>query len=130
MALEPDGRIVAAGSLLTSTGGFALARFVACGPEVGSFTAGTNPVTTGSSLTLAASNITDANPGATITQVTFYAELNGTNTLLGYGTQGSPGVWTFSFTVNLAPGTYTLFSQAEDGYGAFSDPDPLTLQVQ
>ena len=49
LALEPDGRIVAAGSLLTSTGGFALARFVAYGPQVGSFTASPNPVSAGSS---------------------------------------------------------------------------------
>jgi hypothetical protein len=36
----------------------------------------------------------------------------GTETLLGlgYATQTSPGVWTFSLTVNLTPGTYTLFA--------------------
>ena len=28
-----------------------------------------------------------------------------------------------------APGTYTLFSQAEDGYGAFGDPLALSFQV-
>src|SRR5262249_28599335 len=38
----------------------------------------------------------------------------GADTLLGYATQTSSGVWTFTFTVNLAPGTYTLFAQAED----------------
>jgi hypothetical protein len=61
-------------------------------------------VTPGSAI-LTASNITDANPGAAITQVAFYEVINGTNTLLGYGTQTSPGIWTLS--VNLPPGTYT-----------------------
>jgi hypothetical protein len=50
--------------------------------------------------------------------------------LLAYGTQTSPGVWTFSFTVNLAPGTYTLFAQAEDNFDTFSDLATLTLTVQ
>jgi uncharacterized delta-60 repeat protein len=129
LALEPDGRIVAAGSLLTSTGGFALARFIDYGPEVGSFTASPNPVTAGSSLTLTAGNISDEIPGAAITQVAFYVQINGTNTLLGNGTQSSAGVWTLTFTVNLTPGTYTLNAQAEDNYGFFGDPNTLTLQV-
>jgi hypothetical protein len=63
-------------------------------------------VTAGSSLTLTASNITDGNPGATVTQVAFYATYSGGNQyLLGYGTQTSPSVWTLTFTVNLAPGS-------------------------
>jgi hypothetical protein len=49
--------------------------------------------------------------------------------LLGYGTESSPGVWTFSYTVNLAPGSYTLIAQAEDSDRVFSNPDALTLQV-
>jgi hypothetical protein len=61
--------------------------------------------------------------------VACYVQINGTNTLLGYGTQSSAGVWTFTFTVNLAPGTYTLYAQAEDNYGIFGDPNTLTLQV-
>jgi hypothetical protein len=130
VALEPDGRIVAAGRLLTSTGGFALARFIAYGPEVGSFTASPNPVTAGSNLTLTASNISDEIPSAAITQVAFYVSTGGTNTVLGYGTQSSTGVWTFTFTVNLAPGTYTLYAQAEDKYGVDGDLAPLTLTVQ
>jgi uncharacterized delta-60 repeat protein len=130
MALQPDGRIVAAGSLLTSTGGFALARLVAYGPQIGSFTASPNPVSTGSSLTLTASNISDEIASATITQVAFYVQFNGSNTLLGYGTQSSTGVWALTCTVNLAPGTYTLFAQAEDSFGVFGDPLALTLTVQ
>jgi hypothetical protein len=129
MALEPDGRIVAAGSLLTSTGGFALARFIAYGPGVASFTASPNPVTAGGNLTLTASNISDEIPSAAITQVAFYVSTGGTNPVLGYGTKTSTGLWTLTFTVNLAPGTYTLYAQAEDNYGIFGDPNPLTLQV-
>jgi hypothetical protein len=62
--------------------------------------------------------------------VAFYVQINGTNTFLGYGTQTSPGLWTLTVTVNLAPGTYTLFAQAEDSYGVFGDPFALTLTVQ
>lgn len=129
LALEPDGRIVVAGTPVNS-GGFELARFVAYGPEVGSFTANPNPVTAGSSLPLTASSITDGIPSASITQVAFFVQINGSNTLLGYGTQSSTGVWTLTFTVNLAPGTYTLYAQAEDGYGVFGDPTALTLTVE
>jgi hypothetical protein len=52
------------------------------------------------------------------------------NTLLGYGAQTNPGVWTFSFTVSRAPGRYPLSAQAEDSYGAFGGPLALTLTVQ
>jgi uncharacterized delta-60 repeat protein len=131
MALEPDGRIVAAGSLLTSTGGFALARFVADGPQVGSFTASPNPVTAGSNLTLTASNISDEIPSATITQVAFYSiDGSGNQQLLGHGTQTTPGVWTFTFsTTGWAPGTYTLSAVADDGYGVLGDPLAITVTL-
>jgi hypothetical protein len=72
---------------------------------------------------------TDEIPSATIIQVAFYGTINGTNTLLGYGTQTSRGVWTLTFTVNLVPGTYTLFAQAEDSYGVFGDSVAITLTV-
>jgi len=138
LALEPDDRMVVAGMATPSNvGGFELARFLAAGPQIGSFTANPNPVTTGSDLTLTASGITDANPNNTITQVALYVHSNndgileaGTDTLLGYATQTSPGVWTFTFTVNLSAGTYTLFAQAEDSYGVFGDPVLLALTVQ
>jgi probable HAF family extracellular repeat protein len=98
--------------------------------QIGSFTASPDPVTAGSFVTLTAANITDTNPGATITKVAFYVQINGSNTFLGYGTQTSPGVWTCTFTVKLAPGTYTLFAQAEDSYGVFGDLAATTLTVQ
>jgi uncharacterized delta-60 repeat protein len=130
VALEPDGRIVVVGSSFSNASyQFALARFLAAGPEIGSFTASSNPATTGSGLTLTASNISDEIPSATITQMAFYVQINGTNTLLGYGTQTSAGVWTLNYTVNLATGAYTLYAQAEDNYGVPGDPLTLTLQV-
>jgi uncharacterized delta-60 repeat protein len=140
MAIEPDGRIVLAGSQLPAVNGAwtsgALARFLAAGPQIASFTASPNPVTAGDSLTLAASNITDANPGATITQVAFYVDsnhdgvLDSGDTLLGYGAQGSSGTWTFTFAVSgIGTGTYTLFAEATDSYGVLGDPLAATLQV-
>jgi uncharacterized delta-60 repeat protein len=131
VALQANGAIVVAGQ--AKIGGkddFTVARYLPSEPQIASFTASPNAVASGSSLTLTASNITDGNSGATVTQVAFYVQLNGTTTLLGYGTQTSPGVWTFTYTVNLAPGTYTLFAQAEDNYGVFGDPFALTLTVQ
>jgi hypothetical protein len=55
---------------------------------------------------------------------------SGAKQILGYGTQTSPGVWTLTFTVNLAPGSYTLFAQAEDSYGVFGYPFAITLTMQ
>jgi uncharacterized delta-60 repeat protein len=130
MALEPDGRIVVAGEYEGSSG-VALVRFLAAGPQIASFTASPNPVPAGSSVTLTAANITDSNPGSTIAQVTFYyIDSSGANQLLGNGTQTSQGVWTLTFTVNLPPGSYTLFAQAEDTYGVFGDPATFFLSVQ
>jgi uncharacterized delta-60 repeat protein len=132
VAIQPDGKIVLAGTHENSNGtdyAFALARFLPSEPQIGSFTSHFNPVTAGSNLTLTASNITDANPGTTISQVAFYVDLNGTETLLGSVAQNSQGVWSYSFTVNLAPGTYTLIAQAEDSDGVIGDPSAISLTV-
>jgi uncharacterized delta-60 repeat protein len=133
IGLEPDGRLLLAGyAQPTSTGptGVALVRFLGAAPQVGSFAASPNPVTSGGSTTLTASHISDGNPGATITQVAFYyLDGTGTKQVLGYGTSDGLGDWTLSFTVSLAPGSYTLYAQAQDGYGAFGDPLALDLQV-
>jgi hypothetical protein len=108
----------------------------ASNPQIGSFTANPNLVTSGNSTTLTVFNITDTNPSATITQVAIYMDSNGDgkldpgDALIGYATQTSPGVWTLTYTVNLAPGPYTLFAQALDNYGLFSDPFALSLTVQ
>jgi uncharacterized delta-60 repeat protein len=135
MALEPDGRLVLAGyAVPNSPAGpteLLLVRFLGSAPQVGSFTASPNPVTAGGSTTLTASSISDGNPNSTVTQVAFYIQMNGADTLLGYGTQSSPGVWTFAWsTAGLTAGTYTLYAQAQDGYGALGDPDAIALTVQ
>jgi uncharacterized delta-60 repeat protein len=131
LAIQSDGRIVAAGTAYV--GGkydFAVARYLPSEPQIGLFTASTNPVTAGGSETLTASNITDGNPGETVAQVTFYYyDGAGAKQALGYGTQTSPGVWTLNYTVNLASGSYTLYAQAQDSDGVFGDPLAATLQV-
>jgi uncharacterized delta-60 repeat protein len=136
LALEANGDIIAAGQAppLSKNGQTEVAVASYSGdpvPVIGSFTASSYTVTAGTSVTLTASNITDANPGATITQVTFYYyDSTGTLQILGYGTQTS-GTWTFTFsTSGLSSGSYTLYAQAEDNYGVFGDPFALTLTVQ
>jgi hypothetical protein len=125
--LQGDGRIV--------LGGTALARYLAAGPQIGSFTANLNAVASGSNTTLSATNIQDANPNATITQVAFYVDSNGNgvldpaDALLGYGTNAN-GTWTYSFsTAGWAPGSYTLFARATDSLGVIGDPVALNLQL-
>ena len=135
LAIQPaDGKIVVVGN---SSLGVAAVRYLATDPTIGSFTSASNPVTSGSNEALTVSNITDSNPSSSITQVAIYLDSNsdgklepGTDTQLGYATQTSPGVWTYTFTVSQTPGTYTLFVQAEDNYSLFSDPSALTLTVQ
>ncbi len=66
---------------------------------------------TGTTTTLTASNITDGNPDAAITQVTFYyLDSSGNQQVLGYGTQTTTRVWTLNYTVALSSGTYTIYA--------------------
>jgi uncharacterized delta-60 repeat protein len=138
VAIQADGRIVAAGSSTPGGTGsdFLVARYLPSAPQIGSFTASADPVTAGGGETLTASNLTDGNPGGAVTQVAFYRDGNGDGKLdagdavLGYGTQAGAGVWTYTFTVGLAAGHYTLFAQAQDSDGVFGDPLALTLTVQ
>jgi uncharacterized delta-60 repeat protein len=141
VALQPDGRILAAGTASVGSldNAYTLARYLASEPQIGSFTANPNPVTAGTSVTLTASGITGGNPNVTITQVAFYLDSNndgtletGSDTLLGNATQTSPGVWTLtnSSAFGLTAGTYKLFAQAQDSDGVFGDPVALTLTVQ
>jgi uncharacterized delta-60 repeat protein len=144
IALEPDGRLLLAGYARPTANirptDVVLVRFLGSAPQVGSFTASPSPAPAGSSVTLTAGSITDGNPGATITQVAFYLDSNndgtletsGTNadTLLGYGTLNSSGVWTFTWsTTGLTAGTYKLFAQAQDNYGVYSDAASLTVTL-
>jgi uncharacterized delta-60 repeat protein len=137
LAIQPDGRILQAGMANVSGAGFALVRFLGDSPVIGSLTASPNPVTAGGSVTLSASNIVDLSAGATITQVALYMDSNGdgkldsADTLLGYATQTSTGVWTLTIsTAGWSAGSYTLFAQAQDSYGVFGDPVAITLTVQ
>jgi uncharacterized delta-60 repeat protein len=136
VALEPDGRIVVVGTTPIGAGNFALARFLASGPSIGSFTASSNPVTAGSSLTLMASNVSDeitSSSNAVTEQVSFYyLDGRGNKVTLGTSPVSSAGPWalTSATAFGLAPGTYTIYAQADDNYGILGDPVSLTLTVQ
>jgi uncharacterized delta-60 repeat protein len=126
LAIQADGRIVAAGYAGSPS---VVVRYQP-GPEIASFTASAATVTAGSSLTLTASNMSDGDAGATVTQVAFYAvDSSGNEYLLGYATQ-SNGTWTLNTTVSLASGSYTLFAQATDSDGIVGDSAFLPLTVQ
>jgi hypothetical protein len=99
------------------------------GTRIGSFVASPNPVTPGGTTTLTASKITVANRGATVARVAFYAHINGKQTLLGYGTQTTPDIWTLNLTVTLAAGSYFLHARARDSGGASGVSRPLRLTV-
>src|SRR5262249_10592698 len=138
VAIQADGRAVVVGSVIDPNlqkASFALTRFTGSSAspspvQVGSLAAAPNPVTAGSSLTLTAGAITTANAGATITKVAFYAlDGNGIEQFLGYATANTDGTWTLVFTVNLAPGSYTLLALAADSTGAVSDPFSFALDV-
>ncbi|MFO0841569.1 MAG: hypothetical protein U0797_04090 [Gemmataceae bacterium] len=134
MVLQPDGRVLLAGYArpngTTYPTDVAVARFLASAPQIGSFTAGPSPVVSGGTTTLTASNFTDANPGATVALVDFYIMVGGSPLLLGRGTRNSDGSWSFVFdTTGYAPGTYTLYAQATDNYGALGNPVSLTLTL-
>jgi uncharacterized delta-60 repeat protein len=125
LAIQADGRIVATGD---SNGNFMTARYLA-GPEIGTVSQSASTVAAGGTLTLTAANLSDGDPGATITQVDFYAvDSNGNRQLLGYATQAS-GVWTLTYTVALASGQYTLFAEALGSDGILCDSAFLPLTV-
>lgn len=123
VGVQPDGRI----DVVNST---TVARYLSSQPQIGSLTADPNPVTSGGSATLTASNITNGNPNSTISQVRFYyIDGGGNRQLLGSGTQVSPGAWSLTFMVVLAPGQYTIEAEAEDNFGVVGDPVALTWSV-
>jgi hypothetical protein len=135
VALEPDGRIVVAYNFGVSN--FELARILAAGPRISSFTASPSPVAAGSSVMLSAADVQALNPGSTIAQVAFYLDSNAdgkldpaTDSLLGYGTRTVTGTWTFTFsTAGLTAGDYSYFTVAQDSFGAFGDPIAITVTV-
>jgi len=104
--------------------------FITQQPQIGSFTASASTVTAGDGLTLTASNLTDANPNSSITQVLIYGPNSIGGTPFGYATQTSPGVWTFTFsTAGWAPGVDTFYAVAVDSYGVSSLSADVTIQV-
>jgi uncharacterized delta-60 repeat protein len=136
ITVGPDGKVIIAGRAVSSpaadrTVDVALARFLPSAPQVGSFAAAPNPAAAGDPVTLTAGGITNGNPGATVTRVTFSVlNANGTETVLGDGTRNADGTWSLTFsTAGWAAGTYTLLARATDSYGAISDPLSLGLEV-
>jgi uncharacterized delta-60 repeat protein len=131
VAIQSDGRIVATSTVNSE---FMVARYLA-GPEIGTFTASASTVTSGSSLTLTASNLSDGDPSgtgyATITQVAFYAvDQSGNRVSLGTVYQGNGGAWGLTFMVSLPAGSYTLLAEATDSDGIVGDSEFLPLTVQ
>jgi uncharacterized delta-60 repeat protein len=140
LAVQSDGKLVVSGfsyNSTTSTTSVALARFLPPATKITSFTAAPNPVSTSNSVTLSASGILNSNPTTTIIQVAFYYFDNNAIKVVLSASQTSPGVWTYSApsgltdsnAVPLPSGTYTLYAQATDSNGVFSDPVALTLTV-
>jgi hypothetical protein len=103
-------------------------------PEIGALTASSYQVTAGSNLTLTATNIFDANPKSTIAQVWFYGYSDGTHGamgVMGYFTETTPGVWTYTFsTAGWAPGSYTFYAVALDNYGVSGPVASTAFTVQ
>lgn len=139
IGLQPDGKVLVGGSTSDgTTQAFALARFNPDGSfdgsqpatTLGSFTAGPATVPSGGTTTLTVGGITAPSNGATIVTMSFfYRDAAGNERLLGYGTPNADGTWSLTLTVNLAPGSYTLFAFAMDSFNRFSDPLSLTLTV-
>ena len=108
-------------------------------PVITAFTASPNPVAPGSPLNLSAT-VTDPNVGATITQVAFYRENNGTaglqttggtpDAFVGNGAFSS-GAWSFSAaTTGLASGNYTYYAVATDSLSTVSMVASTTATIQ
>jgi uncharacterized delta-60 repeat protein len=141
IALQSDGKILVTGFTRpygSSTETFVLLRLLPSYAQIvpGSFTASQS--SPGANTTLTAI-VADGNPGVTTPmQVAFYLETSGngilepgTDTILGSGnaTPNGDGTWTYSITTTLLPGTYTLYVQAQDNYGVFSDPVSISFTV-
>jgi hypothetical protein len=96
-------------------------------PKIGSVGDAPDPATIGSSVTLTASGVTDAD--GSVARVSFYRESNGVaglqvgsggDTLVGSDANGADGFSVRVSTGNLAAGTYTYYALATDNTGATS----------
>jgi uncharacterized delta-60 repeat protein len=136
MAIQPDGKMVFAGQ---SNASFVLFRLLGSAPQVSPLTATPNPASAGAAVSLAVA-ASGGNPGAlgAVTQVALYADSNadgqletGSDLFRGYASyDAASGQWKLTIsTTGWAPGSYTLFAQAKDGYGAFSDAFALPFTL-
>jgi Putative Ig domain len=117
------------------------------GPQVGTLAAtpstlAPGAIPQGTPVTLTAGNVYAINNGASVAQVAFYLDSNNdgvlqtsTDKLLGYGTPSNvPNAghnWTLTIsTSGMLPGTYTIFAQAMDASGLFSNPIATTFTIQ
>ncbi|NLW51282.1 MAG: hypothetical protein GXY85_10670 [Candidatus Brocadiaceae bacterium] len=96
-------------------------------PTIGGLVLNPNPVTQGANLVLTAQNVTDAVPG-TVQRVEFYRDVNdngildaGVDQLLGTDYTATGNDYSFTLTVNWAPGDHTYFARAQDDLDAWSD---------
>jgi hypothetical protein len=90
-------------------------------PTVGALTNNPDPVASGNSLTLSASNVTD---DGSVSSVSFYRESNnepglqfgpGGDALVGSTSTNNGGFWLINIsTTGLSAGTYTYYAQATD----------------
>ena len=141
MAVQADGRVLLGGKQLAEVGPIdaLLSRYLPSAPAVASASASPAAAPAGANVALAAS-VAPGNPGALggVTRVAFYVDSNGdgkleaaSDTRLGYATyNAATGQWELTIsTTGWAQGSYRLFAQAEDGYGAFGDPFSLTLDL-
>jgi uncharacterized delta-60 repeat protein len=133
IALQSDGKIVVGGfyyNAATSTPSVALARFLPPATKITSFTANPNSVTAGTLVTLTVSGILNSNPTSTITGIDFYLDSVGGTPLTVALLSNSNGTWSYSFdTTSLTSGTHTLYAEAVDSNGIFSDPVAVSIQV-
>jgi uncharacterized delta-60 repeat protein len=129
VAIQADGKIVAAGSTPGSTyDDFMVARYLGAASPPGAPPILPDPVPVGTDTTLTADPVTavafqgDA-VGAGVLEP-------GTDTLLGYGTRPRDGTWTqSSATAGWTSGRSRLLVQAQDSDGVFGDPFALPLSV-
>jgi hypothetical protein len=99
------------------------------------------PVVAGTDVVLTAGNVYDGMASGIVSQVVFYLDTNNTGVfqpctdqILGYASAGSTvdasHAWQLTIpTTGMAPGTYTIFAQAESSDGLFSDPSSTTLTI-
>jgi uncharacterized delta-60 repeat protein len=145
LALQNDGTIIVTG-ISNPGSNHVLLHLLPAYPQAvsNSLKATPNPDTT---VTLSAS-FTDANPGVTSIRVYFYLETTGngvlepgsdkqlkdSNTSLLYADATWDGTkWNVTLTTGdlagLPAGTYTLYAQAVDNFGIFSDPLAFSFTV-